>query len=54
MFTAIESANLVLDLDIQNADWDGSQYNFPNKTGITNDLIGYNTEEADLINECPE
>lgn len=54
MFTAVESANLVLDLDIQNADWDGSQYNFPNKTGITNDLIGYNTEESDLINECPE
>ena len=44
----------ILNLDIANSTFDGSDYNVPNTEGTQNDFISVNAEETDLIDDCPE
>lgn len=52
-FTAVQFDKLVLDLDIQNANYTGLQYEINNKTELTGPFTAYNSEETDIINDCP-
>ena len=52
-FTAQRFSKLVLDLDIQNAAYTGTEYEVVNKTGLGDNFIAYNTEIEDLIQKCP-
>jgi hypothetical protein len=52
-FTAVQFEKLVLDLDIQNANYTGLQYEINNKTELTGPFTAYNSEETDIINDCP-
>jgi len=49
----VQSANLVLDTDINGATFSG-QFNVPDLTGITGGYTSVNMETDDLKNECPE
>lgn len=49
----VESGNLVLDTDINNAVF-GTQFNIPDLTGITGGYTSVNMEDGDLLTECPE
>ena len=49
----VQSANLVLDTDINNATFSG-QFNVPDLTGTTSGYTSVNMENGDLTNECPE
>jgi hypothetical protein len=51
---AVLKDDLVLNLDIQNANFDGSFYKIENLTGLTPDFTVYNSEQIDLIDDCPE
>lgn len=49
----VQSVNLVMDTDINNATFSG-QFNIPDLTGITGGYTSVNMENTDLLNECPE
>ena len=49
----VQSGNLVVDTDINNATF-GTQFNIPDKTGITAGYTSVNMEAGDILNDCPE
>jgi len=51
--TPVESGNLVVDTDINNATF-GSQWNIPDLTSITAGYTSVNMEVDDRVDDCPE
>ncbi len=51
--TPVESGNLVVDTDINNATF-GAQWSIPDLTSITGGYTSINMEEGDRVDECPE
>ena len=51
--TPVESANLVVDTDINNATF-GAQWNIPDLTSVTAGYTSVNMEVEDRVDECPE
>ena len=51
--TPVESGNLVVDTDINNATF-GAQWNVPDLTSITAGYTSVNMEVEDRVDECPE
>jgi hypothetical protein len=51
--TPVESGNLVLDTDINNATF-GAQWSIPDLTSITGGYTSVNMEEGDRVDECPD
>jgi hypothetical protein len=51
--TPVESGNLVVDTDINNATF-GAQWNIPDLTSITAGYTSVNMEVEDRVDECPE
>ena len=51
--TPVQIPNLILDTDINNAIFNGSEFNIPDLTGITAGYTSVNSEEADLLTDCP-
>ena len=49
----VQSGNLIVDTDINNATF-GTQFNIPDKTGITAGYTSVNMEAGDILNDCPE
>ena len=50
---AEQITNLIVDTDIQNAIWNGSEFNIPDLTAITAGYTSVNSEEIDLLTDCP-
>lgn len=52
-FSNVQSSNLILSTDINNATWNGSEYEVPDLTGITGGYQTVNAEIEDLVEDCP-
>ena len=51
--TPVQAASLILNTDIQNSTWNGSEYDIPDLTGITAGYQTVNVEVEDLVEDCP-
>lgn len=51
--TPSQPLSLILNLDINNSTWNGSEYDIVDNTGITAGYQTVNAEEADKIQDCP-
>lgn len=51
--TPVQAASLILNTDISNATWNGSEYDIPDLTGITAGYQTVNAEVEDLVEDCP-
>ncbi len=51
--TPVQAASLILNTDINNSTWNGSEYDIPDLTGITAGYQTVNAEEADRVEDCP-
>ncbi len=49
----IQNLNLILNTNINAASWNGSEFNIPDLTGITAGYTSVNSEESDLLTDCP-
>jgi len=48
-----KESDLILNTDIGNALWNGSEFNITDLTGITTGYTSVNSEEIDLLTDCP-
>ena len=48
-----KKSDLILNSDIGNALWNGTEFLIPDLTGITAGYTSINSEEADLLTDCP-
>ena len=51
--TPVQAASLILNTDIQNSTWNGSEYDIPDLTGITAGYTTVNAEVEDRVEDCP-
>jgi hypothetical protein len=51
--TPVQAASLILNTDINNSTWNGSEYDIPDLTGITAGYQTVNAEAEDLVDDCP-
>ena len=45
--------NIILNTDLNCAKWNGAAFEIPDLTGITTGYISVNSEESDLLTDCP-
>ena len=51
--TPVQEFNLIFNPDIDASNWNGSEFDIPDLTGITTGYTTINAEEEDKVEECP-